>query len=113
MARLALTVGYTSRASARAEQPVSLYLGTSFQAAKEAAANPPVGIGYTEAYRLDSTPGKRFHLPVPATTPVDPEPAAAAAAEPEPGPELPAVPGAESAADLDLLPEGKRGSRKA
>jgi hypothetical protein len=68
MARLALAVGYTSRTNSRSEDPRLLYLGSSYQAAKEAAAAPPEGIGYTEAYRLDSGPNKRQHhdLPVPA-----------------------------------------------
>ena len=73
MARLALTVGYTSRTNARSEQPVQLYLGSSFQAAKEAAQNPPEGIDYAEAYRLDSAATKRYHRP--AAAPVAPAPA--------------------------------------
>ena len=78
MARLSLAVGYTSRGNSRSEEPVQLYLGTSFQAAKEAAFNPPPGIGYTEAYRLVGGPQKRHHVP---------------AAESPPAP------------DLELLPE--------
>lgn len=66
MARLALAVGYTSRTNSRSEEPVTLYVGSSFQAAKEAAASPPEGIGYTEAYRLDGAPNKRQHHALPA-----------------------------------------------
>jgi len=75
MARLALAVGYTSRGNSRSEEPVQLYLGTSFAAAKEAAFNPPPGVGYTEAYRLDAGANKRFHVPAAETAP---EPAAPA-----------------------------------
>ncbi len=70
MARLALAVGYTSRGNSRAEEPVLLYLGTSFQAAKAALASLPENIGYGEAYRLDGGPNKRFHAD--PASPADP-----------------------------------------
>lgn len=75
MARLSLAVGYLSRATARTEQPVLLYLGTSFEAAKAAIHAPPADIGYAEAYRLDAKATKSHHVPgfVPPAAPL-PEP---------------------------------------
>lgn len=111
MARLALAVGYVTRGTSRTEQPVLLYLGTSFQAAKDAIHAPPDGIGYAEAYRLDAKATKFHHVPgfvVSADTapnlelpaflteaPADSEPEEA---EPEP----------EAEPDLDLGTSGKR-----
>ena len=111
MARLALAVGYVSRGTSRTEQPVLLYLGTSFQAAKDAIHAPPDGIGYAEAYRLDAKANKFHHVPgfVP---PGAEEPAAEPALEllPEPPLEEPAAEEAEPEPDLDL--GGKRPGRK-
>lgn len=119
MARLALAVGYTSRTNARSEEHVQLYLGSSFQAAKDAAQNPPDGIGYAEAYRLDAAPTKRFHRP--AAAPVAPAPAPVLDLLPDPpAAEETAAPAEDSAAgpeageepDLDLgTPGRKRGGK--
>ena len=113
MARLALAVGYVSRTTSRSEQPELLYLGPSFQAAKEAANNPPAHLGYGEAYRLDHGPTKFRHVPgfVP---PGAEEPAAEPALEllPDPPLEEPAAEEAEPEPEPDLDLGGKRPGRK-
>jgi len=73
MARLALAVGYVSRTTSRSEQPELLYLGPSFQDAKDAACNPPPHLGFARAYRIEGLP-KSYTVP----GFVPPAPAAAA-----------------------------------
>lgn len=75
MARLAIAVGYLSKAASRTEEPELLYLGHSYQAAKDAAFNPPAHLGFAQAFRIESLP-KNHTVPdfVPPAAETAPDP---------------------------------------